>query len=151
MAKTVVLTNNAVSTFAAGIGTGDTQIVVPAGEGALFPSLSAGQFFPLTAVKDDGSREIMRCTARSGDTLTVSRAQEGTTALAFNSGEIVELRLTAGVIDELATLIDNNDANITSLQNIIGGYGDIVSRNLTVSTNDPSGGADGDLWFKYIP
>lgn len=29
------------------------------------------------------------------------------------------------------------------------GLGSIATRNITVSTSDPSGGADGDLWFKY--
>lgn len=29
--------------------------------------------------------------------------------------------------------------------------GNIITRNLTVSPLDPSGGADGDLWFKYQP
>ena len=31
------------------------------------------------------------------------------------------------------------------------GLGSIATRNITVSTSDPSGGSDGDLWFKYTP
>ncbi len=31
------------------------------------------------------------------------------------------------------------------------GIGSIATRALTISTSDPSGGADGDVWFKYTP
>jgi len=37
----------------------------------------------------------MQCTARSGDTLTVVRGAEGTSAQAFNIGDNVQLRITA--------------------------------------------------------
>jgi len=40
------------------------------------------------------SMEIMRCTARSGTTLTVARGQEGTTAKTFGAGATVDHRLT---------------------------------------------------------
>lgn len=159
----VVIANNAKSTLAVGIGTGDTQIVVQNGDGTKFPALSAGQWFPLTLVKVDATFEIVRATARSSDTITIVRQQEGTNALSFNAGDKVELRLTAAVIDEIKQLAEQNEtdisnnatdiganaSNITSLQNIIGGYGDIVTRNATASTAAPTGGQDGDLWLQY--
>ncbi|MDN7510986.1 tail fiber domain-containing protein [Burkholderia multivorans] len=89
------LANNAVSRLAAAVAANATSISLTPGDGAKFPTLGAGDWFPLTVVKGDGSLEVMRCTARAADTLTVSRAQEGTPALAFAAGDRVELRFTA--------------------------------------------------------
>ncbi|ULR75129.1 tail fiber protein [Burkholderia phage JC1] len=89
------LANNAVSRLAAAVAANATSISLTPGDGAKFPTLGAGDWFPLTVVKGDGSLEVMRATARSGDTLTVSRAQESTAALAFAAGDRVELRFTA--------------------------------------------------------
>lgn len=97
---TVKLTNNATSRLATSISSSDTTIVVTAGEGAKFPTLTGGDTFPVTMVKADGSIEIGRCTARSSDTLTITRGQEGTSAKAFSAGDRVELRLTVGAFEE---------------------------------------------------
>lgn len=98
---TLKLANNATSRLSSSVGSSDLTITVLAGEGAKFPSLLAGEWFPVTIVKANGTLEIMKCTGRSGDTLTVERAQEDTTAKAFDSGDRVELRLTKRVIDDL--------------------------------------------------
>jgi len=89
------LTNNAISQLASSVTTADTSIALKTGDGSKFPTLVAGDYFPATISKPDGTFEIVKCTARSGDTLTVTRAQEGTTALAFTAGTLIELRLTA--------------------------------------------------------
>lgn len=96
------LSNNGLSTLASGITSSATSITVATGDGSKFPALSAGQYFMLTLVKSTGTFEIVKVTARSGDVLTVTRAQEGTTAAAFSTGDRMEHRLTAGsVITEL--------------------------------------------------
>lgn len=33
----------------------------------------------------------------------------------------------------------------------ITGLGNLATKNVTISTSDPSGGADGDIWLKYTP
>lgn len=99
------LTNNASTVLATGISAGSATITVLGGKGALFPS--TGYFF--VTLTDGTNIEICKCTSRSGDVLTVTRAQEGTVAYAFNGGDKVELRITAGVIRELAALTDNID------------------------------------------
>ncbi|AEZ50875.1 tail fiber protein [Burkholderia phage DC1] len=98
------LANNAVSKLAGAVAANATSIAVTPGDGAKYPTLSAGDWFPLTVVKSDGSLEVMRCTARTTDTLTVSRAQEGTAALAFAAGDRVELRFTAAAAMSFASL-----------------------------------------------
>lgn len=89
------LKNDAVSRLASGISSSDTSITLLPGTGLLFPTLSSGDYFPATLIKVDGSREIVKVTARSTDVLTVVRAQEGTVAQTFNANDRIELRLTA--------------------------------------------------------
>ena len=70
--------------------------------GALFPTLTGSNFFYCTLQNTAGTTvEIVKVTARSTDTFTIVRAQEGTSASAFASGDKVELRLTAGEINLL--------------------------------------------------
>lgn len=98
----VLLANNASSRLAGNITNTQTNIPVMAGTGSLFPAPSGDEWFPLTAVNQSGQVEIMKCTLRSGDTMTVVRAQEGTAAMAFGSNDRVELRVTAGVLNDMA-------------------------------------------------
>jgi hypothetical protein len=100
------LANNAVSQLAANVAVGATTLSVTPGDGAKFPTLGAGDWFPLTVVKSSGALEIMRCTARTTDTLTVSRAQEGTAALAFSAGDRVELRWTSAAYLDVSNRAD---------------------------------------------
>lgn len=102
----IKLSNNAVSRLAAELAADATQIVLTPGDGALFPTLAAGDFFPATIVKATGQYECVRATARSVDTLTVLRAQENTQAVHFAAGDRIELRVTAGVFDLLQQSID---------------------------------------------
>jgi len=91
-----VWTNNAASKLASGIASGATSLTVLSGQGALFPNPTGGNTFQLTLVRaSDAAIEIVTCTARSTDTLTVTRAQEGTTALTLVANDAVALRITA--------------------------------------------------------
>ncbi len=109
----VKFSNNATSTLAASINTTVTSISVQSADAAKFPTLAAGDWFPVTLVDSAGNMEIMRCTARVGATLTVSRAQEGTTAKSFVAGSRVDLRLTAAAINEVYSAAFNA-SNLTS-------------------------------------
>lgn len=102
-----IFTNNASSTLAAGISAAATSLTVQTGHGERFPSLATGEWFPVTIVKSATELEIVRCIARSGDTLTIVRAQEGTSALSFNSGDLVEHRLTAEVLNGLISDVES--------------------------------------------
>lgn len=95
------LKNNAVGVIASNLLSTSTTITLISGQGGSFPSLGADEYFPATLVKEDGTVEIVKCTARSGDTLTVTRGQEGTAAIAFSAGDRLELRMTAGAFEEM--------------------------------------------------
>lgn len=98
-----LFTNNASSTLLSNIGAGDTVVTVQAGDGELFPVIAAsGDFFVVTLEDTFGNIEIMTCTARTADALTVVRGAEGTPPQAFTAGDRVELRSTAETLSNFA-------------------------------------------------
>ena len=106
----VKYTNNAKSTLASGINSSVTSATVA--DGSIFPALGAGEYFYITF--DDGSNnEIAKVTARSGNTLTIVRAQDNTTARAFSTGDSAELRIIAAVLTEIQENIAAKSANQT--------------------------------------
>lgn len=116
---TVLFTNNATSMLASSVTTGATTLSVTAGEGGKFPSPSGGSWFPLTLIKPTGALEILRCTGRSIDVLTVVRAQEGTVAQAFSAGDRVELRLTMAALQDIQqSITDLTAAALLDLNNL---------------------------------
>ena len=100
---TFLFKNNAISTLAGPISAVATTINVASGSGVLFPSPSGGQVFALTLVSASNptALEIVYCTAVTGDTLTVVRGCEGTTAQPFLAGDFADHRLTAGALSTL--------------------------------------------------
>lgn len=109
------LSNNAISRLASAITADATSISLAAGTGSRFPTLGVGDHHPATLSKSDGSFEIVKVTARSGDTLTATRAQEGTTALSFDADSLIEIRITAGTFDSITGLDTSNDLTISGL------------------------------------
>lgn len=93
--------NNARSTLLGNIGPTDPTITLPNGEGARFPMPSAGYTFLVTIEDTDGNIEIVECTARTADTLTVTRGREGTLARTFLASTPVEMRVTAGMLGQI--------------------------------------------------
>lgn len=94
-----VYANNARSTLAGSILIGATTCAVQAPDAAKFPSPAPGDFFLATMVDGSGNREIVKCTNRTGVTLTIVRGEESSTPFAFASGANIDCRLTAGSLD----------------------------------------------------
>lgn len=100
---TQLFENNSSSTLLDPIGAGDTLIVLQAGDGAKFPAIGAtGDFFAVTLEDVSGNVEIVTCTGRTGDSLTIVRGAEGTTALPFAAGSRAELRVTKETLENFA-------------------------------------------------
>ncbi len=98
-----------------------TTLVLQAGYGDSMPAVP---FFltitPAGQLSTRGNSEIVNVTARTGDTLTIERAQKGTAARAFSIGDIVSNSIYAeGSFDSL-------DVD-----------GDIYSNGVKVSTYQP--------------
>ena len=97
----VKVENNAFGTLSAGITTSDTTVTLDSGEGARFPTLGSGDYFYATIVDTSNNLEIVKVTARSTDSMTVTRAQDGTTARAFSIGDRFELRPVAALFEDI--------------------------------------------------
>jgi hypothetical protein len=96
----IIFTNNASALLATSLATTQTAIVVDVGEGARFPIPSGGDYFKATLEDSGGNIEIVHCSTRVGDVLTVARAQEGTPATFFPAGSRIELRVTKEMLEE---------------------------------------------------
>jgi hypothetical protein len=120
-------TNNAKTTLAADLNDSATSATVV--NGNLFPSLSSGEHFYCTF--DDGTNtEIVKVTARSTHVLTIVRAQDNTSALAFSSGDKAELRITAVVLEEVSTSASSWNTDIFA------GDGSATAFTLTQAATD---------------
>ncbi|WP_447983777.1 hypothetical protein [Nitrospira sp. Nam74] len=139
--------NNATTTLGASLTAVATSLTVATGTGALFPSPTGGDFFLATLeVVGTSTREIVKVTARSSDTFTIVRAQEGTTALSWTTADTISLRLTKGTMELLQTayaldgarglrVVSNNVVqgtyNGTTYVAVTSGYYDVLGVNGT--------------------
>lgn len=101
----VLFSNNASAPIAASIIASDTTITVASGQGAEFPSPGIGQWFYATLVDSSNNLEIVKCTSRSSDTLTVVRGQDGTSARTYAAGSLIEVRLVAAALADFQAMI----------------------------------------------
>lgn len=113
----IKFTNNATTTLASSITASATSIPLVVGTGALFPAIAggSGDHFYGTLVDSSNNIEIVKVTARSTDTLTVIRGQDGTTAKAYIGGDKFELRPTAAALEDVSSGMNiiNLPANTT--------------------------------------
>lgn len=115
----VAFTNFASTTLAGGISAAATSLTLAATTGANFPATSGNQWFYLVLVdklNNPTKREVVKVTTRSGDTCSVIvRAQDGTTAQTWSSGDFAQLRLTQGTFADLTVQYANNADNLSNL------------------------------------
>ena len=132
-AARLLFTNNAATTIAAPISSGATTVSVAAGTGVHFPVPGSGQYFRATFVKSGDSTifEIVKVTAAAGDTFTIVRAQEATSARSWSTGDSFTLLPTAADLSEFTQADD--------LQLAAGGYAaDTGSTNAYAVTLTPA-------------
>jgi hypothetical protein len=124
MALTLLAANNAQTVLAAGISASATSLTVNSGTGSLFPAPSDGvSFFKLTLIDAATGQltEIMHVTARTGDTMTIERGQEGTTARAWSANDIAANMMTAGTLNYILDNFQPLDATLTALAGLATG------------------------------
>jgi hypothetical protein len=144
----VKIKNNAFGVLLISINTSATSITLQTGQGANFPSLSAGDYFYATLIDTSNNLEIVKVTARTGDVLTVVRAQEGTTARSYAVGDRIELRLTAqNILDMLAdgSLIGAGTVPGTALADLAVSTAKLADGAVTSAKIADLGIATGDL------
>ncbi len=109
---------------------------VTAGGGALFPAA-----FPFYVTVEN---EILKVTNRVVDALTAARAQEGTVNAVHSNGVAVELRATAGLVDEITAAVNaiedgQGNSTIVKVLTVVGDT--IPSATRVVFLNNTSAGA----------
>jgi hypothetical protein len=105
VSATIRWENNATSLVAGGgITAGATSVTVTTGQGDRFPAVTAPHYFMMTLIDVSGNREIVKVTARTAgsNTMTIERAQEGTAAQAFAAGSYVDQRITKHSLDNFS-------------------------------------------------
>ena len=97
MANLFIFANNATTTLTSNVSAGTTTLNVTSG--ATFPFPGSGQQFAATLISAANPlvTEVVYVTANSANQFTVVRGQEGTTAVSFVIGDIVQHEMTAGV------------------------------------------------------
>ena len=130
------------------IEAGGTQIVYcdGAGSGAAVNTVSGSEVDTLKTTNFYlGGTQVTSTAAELNilDGVTANTAEinvlDGITAT------VTELNYTDGVTSAIQTQIDSKQATLTNIEDAsdANGYG-----TRTVSTSDPSGGSDGDIWYK---
>lgn len=121
MAITLKKTNFAKGTLASDIAIDANSLSLQTGEGAKFPQ--TGNFRAVlwsasyAAPESDANREIVEATLTSGDTFSITRAQEGTTAKAWSANDNFALVFTKETLDEIETEI-NTKASLTGAETL---------------------------------
>jgi len=114
--------NFAKVTLSAGYAAGATSVVLSSGDGAKLPQPSIDGAFNLVwwdwtdygDPADDPNVEIVRCTARSTDTLTITRAQEGTADANHNTGG----KTYKGILSPTKKLIDDTNNHVFATDSV---------------------------------
>ena len=105
----IQFTNDATTFLAANINAATTSITVV--DASSFPTLGVDDYTYVTlAPMDNATREIVKCTAITGNTLTVVRAQEGTTAASFTTEDRAQIRITAQLFRDIMLAYSSLDS-----------------------------------------
>lgn len=145
------VTNFARCTVSTGYDAAATSIVLTGGDGAKLPStfsynLVWWNFTDYPDPSDDPNREIVRCTGRSTDTLTIVRGQEGISATTKNTGGKtykMVLAPTKKMIDDIdAHVVSTSNPHSTSDANIV--TTDVTTGNVTSAKHGFAPRSDAD-------
>jgi hypothetical protein len=90
-------------------GASGTSLVVQAGDGVKFPTPPFNvTIWPIGQIPLATNAEIARCTAISTDTLTLTRAQEGSSARTVVASDQIAASITAKTITDVETMMSYN-------------------------------------------
>src|SRR6516162_224708 len=132
---TILFSNNASTTVSGSITAASTTVMLAAGTGVLFPNPTGGNYYCATfydqATKTQN--EIVHVTAMSGDTATIVRAQEGTTAKAWSAGDIFANLVTAGTLNAFVQA----GTGPASTAQIYVGTDTSITPNLVIANTNP--------------
>lgn len=145
MADTILFANNATSTLAGSISNVATTCTLASGTGALFPNPGADEYFVMTFTDNATGlvNEIVHVTARSGDVLTIERAQEGTSAVAWTAGDLASALITAGMLEDFQQTANNSGRLLGIVKVTASGSVSLPAGTNTVIVEGAGGGGGG--------
>lgn len=122
----IKFSNNARTILAASVASTDTTITV--GDASVFPTLAEGDVLYLTIANVTNTvNEIVKCTAINGNTLTISRGEEGTIPQNWTDADNVSSRLTTELLETITSRsyqgIDVDDDVVFNSVQLAGGIG----------------------------
>lgn len=129
----VLFKNNVTATIAASISSSTTTIVVSSGQGSRFPTVPVGSYFYATLYDAGNNIEIIKCTARSTDTLTVVRGQDNTSSRAYAAGDSIAMRVVAAAMTDLIAYTPNGNLVATTLE---GAINELDAEKVGLATNN---------------
>jgi hypothetical protein len=134
----LIFANNAETALAQGLTPTTTTIVVAPATGALFPQPTAGTEFyaTLTDVATETINEIVLVTARLGDTFTVTRGVDNTTAKSWVAGDIFAMLPTAGTMERFLQKEENLGLTITNDNGTPSNVYPVLAQQTSGKTND---------------
>lgn len=139
----LVIKDFATTILASALTAAATSVVVS--DASRLPALSVGDYYYLVLQKftDRTSVEVVKVTGVSGNTLTVVRAQAGTTAKSFAIGDYAEQRVTVGTFSEyiaqsVAGKVDKSDGYVEQSLGLLN-TGDLVKATVGVSYDAANG------------
>lgn len=139
----LVIKDFATTILASALTAAATSVVVS--DASRLPALSAGDYYYLVLQKftDRTSVEVVKVTGVSGNTLTVVRAQAGTTAKSFAIGDYAEQRVTVGTFSEyiaqsVAGKVDKSDGYVEQSLGLLN-TGDLVKATVGISYDATNG------------
>lgn len=142
-------------TIAPSPDTSGTTLTVSAGQGALFPNPSPIPFnctvVPWNTFPTQANSEIVRVTAIVGDTFTIIRAQEGTTAKPIAAGWLIANSITAKVITDIeaATGGGSGVTSVSGLAPIVSSGGTTPEISMPVATSSANGYLSSADWSTF--
>lgn len=140
----LVIKDFATTILASALTAAATSVVVS--DASRLPALSAGDYYYLVLQKftDRTSVEVVKVTGAAGNTLTVVRAQAGTTAKSFAIGDYAEQRITVGTFSEyiaqsvVAGKVDKSGGYVEQSLGLLN-TGDLVKATVGISYDATNG------------
>lgn len=118
------LSNNATGFVGtAGYTAGSGTLTLRTGGGERFPALTEGEWFAVTVIRapmayspaaTEDDYTIFEVLAVDGDVLTLGDTLEGTTDRNYLAGSVVQIRTTAGLLDDIHAAIKTNETSLTN-------------------------------------
>lgn len=123
-----ILKNNVSGVLGLALGAAETSMTLL--DASNFPTPTGGDFYLLTLIGlntngQEATWEVVKVVAKASNTLTIVRAQEGTTAAAWPVATTVQLRLTAGSVatpDVVAAHVGSSGASHAAASTSVAGF-----------------------------